>query len=77
MVLCIFLRNTIFLKLIRGKLVLLMTRGEVGQFTHLPKKITKGHWNKMISKTLKANLLHGTTEAQIDELVDNYEGFGF
>ena len=29
------------------------------------------------SKTLKANLLHGTTEAQIDELVDNYEGFGF
>jgi len=31
----------------------------------------------MISKTLKANLLHGATEAQIDELVDNYEGFGF
>ena len=29
------------------------------------------------SETLKANLLHGTTEAQIDELVDNYEGFGF
>ena len=29
------------------------------------------------SKTLKANLLHGATEAQIDELVDNYEGFGF
>ena len=29
------------------------------------------------SKTLKANLLHGTTEAQIDELVDNYEGFRF
>ena len=29
------------------------------------------------SKTLKANLRHGTTEAQIDELVDNYEGFGF
>ena len=28
-------------------------------------------------QTLKANLLHGTTEAQIDELVDNYEGFGF
>ena len=31
----------------------------------------------MISKTLKANLLHGATAAQIDELVDNYEGFGF
>lgn len=29
------------------------------------------------TKTLKANLLHGETEAQIDELVDNYEGFGF
>ena len=29
------------------------------------------------SKTLKANLLHGATEEQIDELVDNYEGFGF
>ena len=29
------------------------------------------------TKTLKANLLHGATEAQIDELVDNYEGFGF
>ena len=29
------------------------------------------------SKTLKANLLHGATEAQMDELVDNYEGFGF
>ena len=45
--------------------------------TPSPKKITKGHWNKMRNKTLKANLLHGTTEAQIDELVDNYEGFGF
>lgn len=30
-----------------------------------------------LRQTLKANLLHGTTEAQIDELVDNYEGFGF
>lgn len=29
------------------------------------------------SKTLKANLRQGATEAQIDELVDNYEGFGF
>ena len=30
-----------------------------------------------LRQTLKANLRHGTTEAQIDELVDNYEGFGF
>ena len=31
----------------------------------------------MRNKTLKANLLHGATAAQIDELVDNYEGFGY
>ena len=30
-----------------------------------------------LMQTLKDNLLHGATEAQIDELVDNYEGFGF
>ena len=30
-----------------------------------------------LRQTLKANLLHGATEAQMDELVDNYEGFGF
>ncbi len=29
------------------------------------------------SKTLKAHLSDNTTEEQIDELVDNYEGFGF
>ena len=30
-----------------------------------------------LRQTLKANLLHGATEEQINELVDNYEGFGF
>ena len=30
-----------------------------------------------LRQTLKANLLHGATEEQMDELVDNYEGFGF
>lgn len=30
-----------------------------------------------LRQTLKDNLLHGATEEQIDELVDNYEGFGF
>ena len=29
------------------------------------------------SKTLKANLSDNTSEEQIDELIDNYEGFGF
>lgn len=30
-----------------------------------------------LRQTLKANLLHGTTEAQIDELLDNYINLGF
>ena len=30
-----------------------------------------------LRQTLKANLLHGTTEAQIDELLDNYNDLGF
>ena len=30
-----------------------------------------------LRQNLKANLRHGATEEQIDELVDNYEGFGF
>lgn len=30
-----------------------------------------------LRQTLKANLSDNTTAAQIDELVDNYEGFGF
>ncbi|MBR5551490.1 MAG: hypothetical protein IKV83_06195 [Muribaculaceae bacterium] len=30
-----------------------------------------------LRQTLKANLLHGTTEAQIDQLLDNYVGLGF
>ena len=30
-----------------------------------------------LRQTLKANLLHGTTEAQIDELLDNYNNLGF
>ena len=29
------------------------------------------------SKTLKANLRHGATAAQIDQLLDNYNGLGF
>ena len=30
-----------------------------------------------LRQTLKANLRHGATAAQIDQLLDNYEGFGF
>ena len=30
-----------------------------------------------LRQTLKANLLHGTTAAQIDELLDNYNDLGF
>ena len=31
----------------------------------------------MRNKTLKANLRHGATAAQIDELLDNYNDLGF
>ena len=30
-----------------------------------------------LRQTLKANLLHGATEEQIDELLDNYKDLGF
>lgn len=30
-----------------------------------------------LRQTLKANLLHGATAAQIDQLLDNYVGLGF
>ena len=30
-----------------------------------------------LRQTLKANLRQGVTAAQIDKLLDNYEGFGF
>lgn len=30
-----------------------------------------------LRQTLKANLRQGVTTAQIDQLLDNYEGFGF
>ena len=30
-----------------------------------------------LRQTLKSNLLHGTTAEEIDELINNYDGYGF
>ena len=75
--LSIFHRNIIYWIILHGKLILLTTRMKCGVCILSPKKIIKELWNKMRNKTLKSNLRHGATAAQIDELVDNYEGFGF